>query len=387
VAQTNTFIDIEKSFSFEVYPKRDITLVRGLGAKVWDEDGKEYIDCVSGHGVSNLGHKNPAVAEAVKQQVDTLITCPNVFYNDKRALLLEKLIDITPSNLGRAFLCNSGAESVEAAIKFARFTTEKTDFVCAMRAFHGRTFGALSATFKRDYRDAFEPLVPGFSFAPFNNFEKLKEKVTDRTAGILLEVVQGEGGVHIGRKEYFERVRKLCDERGMLLILDEIQSGFCRTGKMFAVEHVDIEPDMLLLAKAIAGGLPMGAVVCSNEVEAPIGKHGTTFGGNPLVCAAARAAIDFMIENRLDVQAEEKGRHFRERLSRHKLCRVREVRNLGLMIGIELREKAVPLILDLLEKGLLVFPAGSTVIRVYPPLTIEYPELDFVIDRLVEVLK
>jgi acetylornithine/LysW-gamma-L-lysine aminotransferase len=381
------YMEIEKKFSFDVYPKRDVTLVRGQGSRMWDDRGREYIDCISGHGVSNLGHGNPAVVGAIKRQAETLITCSNVFYNDKRAQLLEKLVAITPSNLQRAYLCNSGAESVEAAIKFTRFGTGKTDFVCAMRGFHGRTFGAVSATFKPEYRKAFEPLVPGFSFAPFNHFEKLKEKVTERTAGILLEVVQGEGGIHIGQREYFENVRKLCDDRGLILIIDEIQSGFCRTGKMFAMEHLGIAPDILLLAKAIAGGLPMGAVVCSDKLEPPVGKHGTTFGGNPLVSAAALAAIEFMIENRLDVQAGDKGRYFMEEISRHDLSKVREIRSLGLMIGIELREKAVPVILELLEAGVLVFPAGTTVLRVYPPLTIDYPELDYVIGKLAEVLR
>ncbi|MFQ5676874.1 MAG: aspartate aminotransferase family protein, partial [bacterium] len=293
------FLEIEKSFSFDVYPKRNVVLVRGQNALVWDDKGQEYIDCVCGHGVANLGHANEKVIAAIHQQSKQLITCSNVFYNERRALLMEKLIAITPPNLTRVFLCNSGTEAVEAALKFARFTTKKTDFVSAIGSFHGRSFGALSATFKPEYRTDFEPLVPGFSFVPFNDFEELQGAVTEKTAGILLEVVQGEGGVNVGDEKYFQQVRELCDETGVLLIIDEIQSGFCRTGKMFASDYYDLDPDIMCLAKAIAGGLPMGATVCCDKIDIPVGKHGTTFGGNPLACATALAAIDYMLEKDL----------------------------------------------------------------------------------------
>jgi acetylornithine/LysW-gamma-L-lysine aminotransferase len=316
-----------------------------------------------------------------------MITCSNLFYNDERARLCKKLVEITPANLKRVFLCNSGAESIEAAIKFARFVTKRTDFIVAEKAFHGRTLGALSATFKPEYRDGFEPLVPGFHFVPFNNFEKLKQAVTPNTAGVILEIVQGEGGIHGGSAEYFQNVRNLCDQAGILLIVDEIQSGFCRTGKFFACQHFDLQPDMMCLAKALAGGLPMGAVMCSDKIELPVGKHGTTFGGNPLACAAANAAIDFMIETQLDRQAKEKGEYFRKNLRAESLSKVAEVRGPGLMVGIEVNEEARPLILQMQEIGLLVFPAGSSVIRVFPPLTISYSDLDAVIAKLRQVLK
>ncbi|MFQ5651335.1 MAG: aspartate aminotransferase family protein [bacterium] len=381
-----TVIERQQAFEFDVYAKRNVALVRGKNATVWDEDGKPYIDCVCGHGVANLGHCNEHVVQAISEQAKILLTCPNVFYNDKKAALLEKLIQITPENLKRAFLCNSGTEAIEAALKFARFTTGKTEFVCAMRGFHGRTFGAMSATFKLEYRKPYEPVLPGFTFTPFNHFEKLEEKVTDKTAAVLLEIVQGEGGVNIAQGEYLRQAKKLCTDAGCLLIIDEIQTGFCRTGKMFACEHFDLQPDVLCLAKAIAGGVPMGAVVCSDQIEVPVGRHGTTFGGNPLACAAALATIDFMIENKLDVQAKEKGDYFRNKISQHNLTKVREIRNLGLMVGIELREKAQPVILEMLDKGVLVFPAGATVVRVFPPLTIPYPEWQLTIDKLTEVL-
>ena len=380
------FKGLEKQYEFDVYPKRDLVLVRGRNARVWDDQGREYIDCVAGHGVANVGHCNEKVVAAIEKQARQLISCSGIFYNDARALILQKLVSIAPGSLQRAFLCNSGSESIEAAIKFARFTTKRKDFICAMRGFHGRTMGAMSATFNPEYRKDFEPIVHGFHYVPFNHFGKLKETVNDDTAGVIMEVVQGEGGVNIGNGEYFADVRKLCDERGILLIIDEVQTGFCRTGKMFACNHFDLEPDIMCLAKAIAGGLPMGAVLCSDKVQIPFGKHGSTFGGNPLACAAAIAAIDYMLENRLDEQAKDKGDYFVGKLKEHEFANVREVRNLGLMIGIELKEKSTPYISKLIEKGVLAMPAGATVLRLLPPLTISKEELDFVVEKLVEVL-
>ena len=380
------FKKLEQTYEFDVYPKREIVLVRGKNARVWDSEGKEYIDCVAGHGVASIGHCNEKVIEAVEKQARQLISCPGTFYNDARASLLEKLMSIAPKSLKRAFLCNSGTETVEAAIKFARFTTKRKEFITAMRGFHGRTMGAMSATFNPEYRKDFEPIVEGFHYVPFNNFEKLLEKVNDQTAAVILEIVQGEGGVHIGDRDYFAKVRKLCNERNLLLIIDEVQTGFCRTGKMFACNHFDLEPDILCLAKAIAGGLPMGAVLCSDKIEAPVGKHGSTFGGNPLVCAAAIAAIDYMLENRLDEQARAKGDYFVEKIGQHSFANVREIRHLGLMIGIELKDKSTPYLLKLMEKGVLALPAGATVLRLLPPLTISYEDLDFVAEQLARVL-
>ncbi|RMF69826.1 MAG: acetylornithine/succinylornithine family transaminase [Calditrichaeota bacterium] len=380
------YIRLEKRYSFDVYPKRELVLVKGRGAMVWDAEGKAYLDCVGGHGVANLGHANERVLAALNAQAEQLITCSNLFYNDRRALLLEKLVSISPESLTRAFLCNSGAESIEAAIKFARFTTGRTDFVCADMGFHGRTLGALSATYKSEYREAFQPLVPGFSFAQFNDAESFSALVTDKTAGVILEVVQGEGGIRVARPEFLRHLRDLCDRTGALLIIDEIQSGFCRTGRMFACEHFDLQPDILCVAKAIAGGLPMGAVVCSQKVKVPVGKHGTTFGGNPLCCAAALAAIDFMLEKRLAAQAEEKGEYLLAQLRRARLAQVKEIRHLGLMIGIELTGPAQPAIMRLMEAGVLVFPAGKSVLRVFPPLVVTYAELDFLAEKLIECL-
>ena len=379
-------MEIENNYEIPVYPKRGVTIVKGKNATLWDSNGKEYIDCVAGVGVASVGHCNEYIINAIYEQAQKLITCPEIFHNDSRAVLLEKLVRITPGSLSRAFLCNSGTESMEAAIKFTRYTTKKTDFICAMRGFHGRTMGSLSAMFKKKFREGFEPLLPGFHFVPFNNFDKLQEEVRENTAGIILEIVQGEGGVHIGDEEYFKKVRRLCTLEGIVLIIDEVQTGFCRTGKMFACNHFNLEPDIICLAKAIAGGFPMGAAVCSEKIDLPTGTHGSTFGGNPLACAAAIAAIDYMLEFELDKQAAEKGAYLLEKLNKHKSNSVREIRGLGLMIGIELKRENKPYIKQLMEKGVLVLPGGLNVLRLLPPLTIEYEQIDRVVDALADVL-
>lgn len=382
----NNIKEIQDKYELGVFPKRDLVIVSGNNALLFDENGREYIDCVSGNGVANIGHANIKITEAIEKQSKRLITCPGIFYNDKKAELLKKLISISPENMKKVFLCNSGTEAVEAAIKFSRFVTRKPGIISAMKAFHGRTFGSLSATAKKEYREGFGPLVPGFSSVPFDNFEKLEASVTDETAGIILEIVQGEGGINIGSKDYFRKVRDLCDRKGIILIIDEVQSGFCRTGKMFACEHFDLQPDILCIAKAIAGGIPMGAAICSDKIEIPVGKHGTTFGGNPLACAASIASIEFMIENNLAGEALKKGEYFINLMKDADLKMVREIRQIGLMIGIELRVKPKPYILKLMEEGILVLPGGQTVIRLLPPLTIEIELLDKVCNVLKNIL-
>ena len=383
----NNFKELQQKYEFDVFPKRDLCIVRGKGAKLWDDEGNEYIDMASGISVANIGHSNEKIVEALKTQAEKLITCPGTFYNDTKALFLEKLISLAPKNLTKAYLCNSGTEAMESAIKFSRYFTKKTDFISAMKGFHGRTLGALSATYKKDYREDFEPLVPGFSFVPYNNIEKLKEAITDKTAGIILEPIQGEGGINIAEKEYLKSVQQLCNKNGIMLIIDEIQSAFCRTGKMFATEHFDIEPDMITTAKSIAGGFPMGAVLLSDKYSIPPGKHGTTFGGNPLACAAGLASIDFMLENDLCTQSIEKGEYFIDLLRKEELSKVREIRALGLMIGIELKEKVQPLLQELMNHRIVGLPAGTTVLRLLPPIVISKEDLKMVAEVLIKLLK
>ena len=372
-----------------VYPKREVVIVRGEGARLWDAAGREYIDCTSGYSVALLGHGNAEVAEAVAAQARTLITCPGTFYNDQRARLLARLAAIAPGGLRRAYLCNSGAEAVEAAIKLARLATGRPGIVAAMRGFHGRTMGALSATWNKAYREPFEPLVPGFAHVPYDNVDRAEAAIGDDTAAAIVEIVQGEGGVRPGSGAYFAALRRLCDERGALLIVDEVQTGFGRTGRLFACQHHDLQPDLLCLGKGIAGGVPMGATLFGERVASTVrpGVHGSTFGGNPLACAAALATIGVIEAQDLPAQAAEKGDYLMEKLRALDAPQVRQVRGLGLMVGLELREKVRPYLLALMDRGVLALPAGKTVLRLLPPLVITYDELDAAIAALAEVLR
>src|SRR5574341_1699076 len=303
--------DLESQYTSGLYTKRPLAIVRGEGARLWDSDGHEYIDCVGGQGAGNLGHGNAAVADALAAQARTLIACPEMFYNDRRAQLMGKLVSIAPPGLQRVYLCNSGTEAVEAAFKFAWLKTGRREVVAAMRGFHGRTLGALSATWEKKYREPFEPLVSGFRHVAYNDLAALDAAVTDQTAGVILEVVQGEGGVRPGTLDFLLGAQKICRERGAMLIVDEVQTGFGRTGKMFACEHYGLEPDLMALAKSIAGGLPMGATLIGERVgPLPPQTHGSTFGGNPLVCAASLAAIEFLERNDLPERAKVLGDWF-----------------------------------------------------------------------------
>lgn len=378
---------LENQFTSGLYTKRPLTIVRGEGARLWDSDGKDYIDCVGGQGAANLGHANPVIAEAIAAQARTLISCPEMFYNDQRAHLLERLISIAPENVRRAFLCNSGTEAVEAALKFARLVTGRREIIAAMRGFHGRTMGALSATWEKKYREPFEPLVPDFRHIPYNDLAALEAAVSDQTAAVILEVVQGEGGVRPGTAEFLLGAQNLCLQHGALLIVDEIQTGFGRTGAMFAVEHFDLQPDLLCLAKSMAGGLPMGAVLMSDRVGAlPAQVHGSTFGGNPLACAASLAALDYLEDQHLPERAAELGTWFIERLKRIESPLIREVRGLGLMVGIELKQKVTPYLQTLMTQGVLALPAGLTVMRFLPPLVIDQADLARAADAVEAVL-
>ena len=379
-------IDIENKYTSGVYAKQTLTIVRGQGASLFDVDGNEYLDCSSGHGVANLGHAHPKIAEALYKQASTLITLFESFPNDQRAALMEKITVLVPG-LDRVFFCNSGTEAVEAAFKFARISTGRKKFIAAMRAFHGRTFGSLSATFNKKYREGFEPLLPGVSHVAYNNIEALEKAVNEETAAAILEVVQGEGGVYPASAEYVQAARRICDERGALLIVDEIQTGFGRTGRLFAIEHFGVTPDLLVCAKSLAGGVPMGAVLIGHKVQnLTPGVHGSTFGGNPLSCAAANAALDVIKEEGLPRQAEVKGAYLLDKLRRIESPNIREVRGLGLMVGIEMKQKVTPYIKALQEKKIIALNAGLTVIRLLPPLVITYEQIDHLVKVLSEVL-
>ena len=386
IVNAQQIIDIENKHTSGTYAKQPLVIVRGQGASLFDADGVEYLDCSSGHGVANLGHAHPKVAEAIYKQASTLITLFETFPNDKRAELMKKITSLV-DGLDRVFLCNSGTEAVEAALKFSRISTGRKNVVAAMRAFHGRTFGSLSATFNKKYRDGFEPLVPGFSHAAYNNIEALDKAVTKETAAVILEIVQGEGGVYPASAEYIRAARRICDERGTLLIVDEIQTGFGRTGKMFAIQHFGVMPDLLTCAKSLAGGVPMGAVLVGHHVKnLTPGVHSSTFGGNPLACAAAVAALTAIEEEDLPGQAAAKGKYLMDKLKQIQSPYIREVRGMGLMVGIEMKQKVVPYIRVLQEKHIIALNAGMTVLRLLPPLVITYEQIDHLMDVLAEVL-
>ncbi len=372
-----------------LYPKRGLTIVRGEGATVWDTEGRAYIDCIGGHGVAVVGHSHPRLVQAIQRQAERLIICPGTLDNDVRDAYLARLISRTPPGLDYAFLANSGAEAVEAAIKLARLATGRTRLVATMRGFHGRTMGALSLTWNKKYRAPFSPLVPDVVHIPYGDLDAAREAITAETAAIIVEPVQGEGGVRPAPEGYLQGLRAICNETGALLIADEVQTGFGRTGTLFAVEHWQVVPDILCLAKGIAGGVPMGAVVVNARVAQAVkpGHHGSTFGGNPLACAAALAVLDIIEEEGLVEAARQKGTWLLQHLQRIEHPRVREVRGLGLMVGIELRERATPYLRALQEKHrVLALPAGPNVIRLLPPLVISQDELATVVQALDAVL-
>ncbi len=377
----------EERYESGVYNKQPIVLVRGEGARVWDIDGTEYIDCVGGHGAANLGHAHPAVVAAVTAQAQRMFLSPNGFYNDMRAHLLKELVRIAPPGIERAFLCSSGTEAVEAALKFARLATKRTKIISTMRAFHGRTMGALSTTWNKEYREPFEPLIPDVTFVPYGKLDRLEKAVDDQTAAVILEAVQGEGGVNPGDGEYLRGAQALCRERGALFIADEVQTGFGRTGKLFACEHYDLRPDLMTVAKSIAGGLPMGACLIGERVgEMPKKVHGNTFGGNPLVCAAALATIHALEAEQLPERAARLGARLMEGFRVIDSQVIREVRGLGLMVGIELKTQSGPYLGALAEKGVLALPAGGTVMRFLPPLVISEADIETVIEKVARVL-
>ncbi len=382
--------EAEERLEVGVYPKRDVAIVRGEGALLWDDTGRQYVDCVGGQGSANLGHCNPYVVAAIEKQARTLLNCPEIFYNDTRAALLKKLVEVAPTGMNRVFLCNSGTEAVEGAIKFARLLTGKTDVIATVRGFHGRSMGALSATWEKKYREPFFPLIPGFSHVPYDNVEAIRNAITDKTAAILIEPIQGEGGVRPPSDDYLPAVRQLCNETGVLLIMDEIQTGFCRTGLFWGAEHWGVQGDIMTVAKSMAGGIPVGAVLI-HERFGPLEKstHGSTFGGNPLIAAAAIAAIQYMQDYKLADRAAKLGEYFLAQLrplAEQDGTVVREVRGRGLIIGLELKQKVVPYLKALMERGVLALPAGPNVLRLLPPLVIEKEQIDFAAEQIKAVL-
>jgi LysW-gamma-L-lysine/LysW-L-ornithine aminotransferase len=386
-----TLAQLEESFLGGTTARRgDVVMARGQGCWLWDTADRRYLDLGSAQGVAMLGHCHPTLSAALAAQAQQLISCPNFLYNDTRARFAAKLAEILPAHLQHLFLANSGAEAIDGALKFARLTTGRTRFVAFTRGFHGRTVGALSVTHDPKYREPFNPLLEAVHL-PYNNLAKLDAAVDDQTAAVVLEVVQGEGGVNLGKAEFLQRAQQLCRERGALLIIDEIQTGFGRTGKWFGYQHFDLEPDLLCLAKGIGAGFPMGAIAYGDPVQAALfpGAHGSTFGGNPLACAAGLAALEVYHAEGLIDRSAHLGEFLLQELAEalHDRTIVREIRGLGLMIAIELREKVGPYLKALMESHrVIALPAGPNVLRLLPPLIINEQEIGLGVRAIADVL-
>jgi len=368
----------EDEFIADTFWKRPVTLVRGKGTKVWDSTGKEYIDCGCGYGVALLGHCHPRVVDAIRRQTEKILTCHGSFYNDAREECLSKLAKIKPDGTDKVFLSNTGAETVETAIKLCRKYTKKRGIVAMVNGYHGKTMGALSLTWASKYREPFMPLLSDVKFAPYGKAEKLEGAIDDNTGAVFVEPIQGEGGINVPPHDYLRQVREICDNKGLIMVLDEVQSGFGRTGKIWAHQHFGIKPDILCSSKALGGGMPIGATFARADIMDSLrrGEHSNTFGGNPLACAACAGAIDAILEDGLVENAAKMGEFIKKRFGELDTKMIREVRGLGLMIGIDMRFEIMDIILEALEKGVIVLESGKTVVRLLPPLTITEQEAE-----------
>ena len=370
----------EAKYLQPTYTRQPITLTRGSGTRVWDSEGREYIDCLAGIAVNVCGHCHPKVVEAIKKQAETLIHTSNLYYTEPQIKLAEELTDLT--GLDRIFFCNSGTEAAEAAMKLARRATGKTDFIAAENSFHGRTLGALSLTHTERYRAPFEPLIPGVTFVEYNDAAAIEQAITPETAAVVLEAVQGEGGIKIASKEYLKEVREICNEQDILLILDEVQTGFGRTGAWFACEHYGIVPDIMTMAKALGSGFPIGAMASREDLKFERGDHGATFAGSPLACAASLATIGVIRDEGLVERSRTLGAYLMDKLqSIESLAgnRVREVRGMGLMVGMDFESGCGKLVDLARERGVLLNCTADTVLRFLPPLVITEEEIDQVL--------
>jgi acetylornithine/LysW-gamma-L-lysine aminotransferase len=384
-------IELENKLMANVYSKKQIVIAKGKGAILWDNYGKEYIDCMSNYGVSLVGHSHPKVVETIKKQSELLISCHGSLYNEARSIFLEKLVSVMPKELNKVFLSNSGTEAIECAIKLARKFTGKNEIIAMVGGYHGKTFGALSATWNKKYRTSFEPLVPFFKHVSYGNSIKIRESISENTAAILVEPIQGEGGIRIPPTNFLKELREICDEKNVLLIFDEIQTGLGRTGKMFACQYENVVPDIICLAKPIAGGLPMGATISREDIMSSfrVGEHSTTFGGSALVCAIGSTILEIIKEENLPERAGKLGSKIIDELRQlQNDCKIiREVRGLGLMIGIEFRFDVLNILLKALERGILVVDAGRNIVRLLPPLVIKQDHLNRAIEVLSSIIR
>ena len=380
----------EDQFMGNLYQRFPVTIEKGVGAHIWDIDGKEYIDCMGGYGVALVGHQNQRVNNAIKKQLDKIITVHSSLYNKTREEFLKMLIGLAPKGLTQVHLNNSGAEAIEAAIKFARKFTGKKGMIAMKGSYHGKSFGALSLTFSPKYRKPFEPLVEKVSFASFGDIESLRSVIDDDTAFVILEPIQGESGIIVAPEGFLQEVRKLCNEKGILLIFDEIQAGLGRTGRLWACDHWNTVPDILCLAKGIAGGVPMGVTLVRPDILASMnkGEHSSTFGGNPLSCAAGIASLKALTEDGLIENSEKMGKIFRDGLEKlkEKHTMIREIRGKGLMIGIEMKFEIKDILMELIKEGILMLYSGRNILRILPPLVISEDDITKVLHALDSIL-
>lgn len=376
----------EDNYFGTLYQRFPVEVARGKGAMLWDTSGKQYIDCMGGYGVALVGHCNDRVVDAIKKQADTLITAHMSVYNETRLEFLKKMAAVAPEGLTKMFFTNSGTESVEAALKFARKFTGKPGVIAMNGAYHGKTFGALSVTYNEKYRKSFMPLLEGVKFVPYSDPSKLEEAIDDSIGAVILEPIQGETGIIVPPDDLIPKIREICTRKNIVLIFDEIQAGLGRTGKMWAGQNWNTTPDIICLAKGIAGGVPMGLVMTKPEImdSIKLGEHSSTFGGSPLACAAGSATIEALTTDGLVDNAAKTGKYFKEKLmglkEKHKV--IREVRGLGMMLGVELRFEVKDVLFDGISNGLLMLYSGRNIIRLLPPLVMD----EATVSRAVEIM-
>lgn len=384
-----------QQYVMNTYGRLPMALVKGEGCRVWDADGRQYLDFVGGLAVNSLGHAHPKVAEAVCRQAKTLLHCSNLYWIEPQVKLAKLLVE--NSCAGKVFFCNSGAEANEGAIKLARkyakvnLGPDKYEIITATNSFHGRTLAAVTATGQTKYQKGFDPLPPGFNYVPYNDLAALEQNIGPQTCAVMLEPVQGEGGVIPAHPAYLEGVAGLCKEKGLLLIFDEVQCGLGRTGKFLAYQHYQVEPDIITLAKALGGGFPIGAMLAKDHVASAFqpGDHASTFGGNPLACAAALAAMETILQDGVQENAQSMGEYFKNQLTTlaQKYPYVKEVRGLGLMLGMELTIEGKDIVARCLEQGLLINCTNGNVLRFLPPLIITRDEVDQAVAILDQAMK
>jgi LysW-gamma-L-lysine/LysW-L-ornithine aminotransferase len=385
-------LETEESYVGNLYQRFPINIVKGKGCKVWDTRGREYLDCMGGYGVALVGHCNDRVVKAITEQAQNLITCHMSVYNEVRIGFLKKFNSIVPKDLQKTFFSNSGTESVEAAIKFSRKFTRKSGIIALNGGYHGKTFGSLSVTYNEKYRKSFLPLLSDVRFMSYSEVETISDfvaKPENNIGTIIVEPIQGETGIIMPPSNFLKSVREVCTSKGLVLIFDEIQSGLGRTGKMWAGQHWDVEPDIMCLAKGIAGGVPMGVTAMRPEIldSLKVGEHSSTFAGNPLACAGGSAAIDALIEDGLVTNSEKVGKIFKNGLLelKEKYKIIRDVRGLGMMLGVEMRFDVKDILLDGIKNGILLLYSGRNILRLLPPLVMNEEEVNKSL-QLIDIL-